>query len=80
MIKRYIGDEDNPNFAGTEDIDTIAGTIVECRGPSGHNKEYLYELASAMRYYAPNVEDDHLFTLEALVKKLEERKQMVECK
>ncbi|XP_058790614.1 putative glutathione-specific gamma-glutamylcyclotransferase 2 [Phymastichus coffea] len=67
----YIGHEDNPNFAGYEDIDTIAGHIAECAGASGHNTEYLYNLATAMRSIAPKVHDDHLFDLENAVKRIE---------
>lgn len=67
----YIGHEDNPNFAGYEDIDTLAGHIAECAGASGHNTEYLYNLASAMRSIAPKVYDEHLFKLEDAVKRIE---------
>ncbi|XP_078050659.1 putative glutathione-specific gamma-glutamylcyclotransferase 2 [Augochlora pura] len=71
-ITIYIGGEDNPNYAGVEDISTIAKHILVSSGPSGTNTEYLYKLASAMRIIAPNVSDEHLFTLEATVKALEE--------
>ncbi|XP_076277964.1 putative glutathione-specific gamma-glutamylcyclotransferase 2 [Lasioglossum baleicum] len=70
-ITIYIGGEDNPNYAGVEAIPTIAKQILVSSGPSGTNKEYLYKLASAMRIIAPNVYDEHLFTLEAAVKTLE---------
>lgn len=73
-ITIYIGGEDNPNYAGKEDLDTIAKHIVESRGPSGANTEYLYKLASAMRVIAPNVNDEHLYSLEAAVKTLEQQK------
>lgn len=71
----YIGGEDNPNFAGAEDIDTIARQILVSHGPSGANIEYLYKLATAMRIVAPGVNDEHLFSLEARVRKLEEEKE-----
>lgn len=67
----YIGEEDNPNYAGMENIDTIARHILISRGISGFNTEYLYKLASAMRTIAPGIQDEHLFTLERAVKKLE---------
>lgn len=70
----YIGEEDNPNFAGTENIDIIANHILVSRGISGSNTEYLYKLASAMRTIAPGVQDEHLFTLERAVKQLEEER------
>ncbi|XP_034935276.1 putative glutathione-specific gamma-glutamylcyclotransferase 2 [Chelonus insularis] len=70
----YIGSEDNPNFAGTETLETIAKHIVNAHGPSGTNTEYLYKLASAMKVIAPGVIDDHLFSLEQAVKKLDDDK------
>lgn len=70
----YIGEEDNPNFAGTENIDIIASHILVSRGISGSNTEYLYKLASAMRTIAPGVQDEHLFALERAVKQLEKEK------
>lgn len=74
-ITIYIGGEDNPNYAGVEDITTIAKQILVSHGPSGANTEYLYKLASAMRIIAPGVYDDHLFTLESAVKALEEEQK-----
>lgn len=70
----YIGDEENPNYAGTENIDTIARHILVSRGISGSNTEYLYKLASAMRTIAPGVQDEHLFALEKIVKQLEKER------
>ena len=71
----YISRENSPLFAGTEDLDTIANHILECSGPSGPNIEYLYKLAAAMRVIAPTIYDEHLYTLEEAVKKLEVKKQ-----
>ncbi|XP_014212127.1 putative glutathione-specific gamma-glutamylcyclotransferase 2 isoform X1 [Copidosoma floridanum] len=74
----YIGHEDNPNFAGYENISTIAGHIAECAGASGHNTEYLYNLAAAMRAIAPKVYDAHLYELEDAVKQIESLKNKKE--
>lgn len=71
----YIGEEDNPNFAGMENIDIIARHILVSRGISGSNAEYLYKLASAMRTIAPGVQDEHLFALERIVKELQREKE-----
>ena len=38
-------------------------------GPSGKNKEYLYNLADALRDIDPN--DDHLYELEKAVRVLD---------
>lgn len=70
----YIGEEDNPNYAGIENLDTIARHILISRGMSGSNTEYLYKLATAMRTIAPGVQDEHLFALERIVKRLEEER------
>ncbi|KAJ8688583.1 hypothetical protein QAD02_024378 [Eretmocerus hayati] len=67
----YIAHESNSNFAGYEDIDTIASHISKCAGSSGHNTEYLFNLAIAMRSIAPKVYDSHLYELEEAVKRLE---------
>jgi cation transport regulator ChaC len=67
----YVGTEGNEHFAGAADIETIAQQIVLSVGPSGSNKEYLYNLASAMRLLAPGVQDEHLFALEEAVRHLE---------
>ena len=70
-ITIYIGGEDNPNYAGVEDIHTIAKQILVSHGPSGANTEYLYKLASAMRIIASGIHDEHLFALETAVRTLE---------
>ncbi|XP_003691174.1 putative glutathione-specific gamma-glutamylcyclotransferase 2 [Apis florea] len=75
-ITIYIGGEDNPNYAGVEDIYTIAKQILVSHGPSGANTEYLYNLASAMRLIAPGINDEHLYVLEATVKTLEQEKNI----
>lgn len=44
----YIGMPDNPQFLGPQDPDRLAAHIVRSKGPSGENKEYLYNLAEAL--------------------------------
>lgn len=68
----YLGKRNNQWFAGEADINSIAQQIVSSVGSSGSNKEYLYNLAAAMRTIAPGEDDPHLFALEAAVKHLEE--------
>lgn len=66
----YIATEKNCLWMGASPLTTIAKEIVESEGPSGHNVEYLIRLANFMRdeLKGVNVEDDHLFQLEQLVK------------
>lgn len=66
-ITIYVGTEDNLNYAGEADDNLIAQQIVNSVGPSGSNVEYICNLAKAMRDIAPDVNDEHLFNIEAKV-------------
>ncbi|XP_026761538.1 putative glutathione-specific gamma-glutamylcyclotransferase 2 [Galleria mellonella] len=67
----YVATEENESYAGPASIEDIARQVIKCKGPSGTNKEYLYNLADAMRQLVPDVKDDHLFALEAAVRNLD---------
>ncbi len=41
---------------------------MECRGPKGHNVEYVLKLAEWIREVLPEVEDDHLFSIEKFIR------------
>ncbi|KAF8588518.1 ChaC-like protein [Ramaria rubella] len=60
----YVGRNDNPSFVGPEPLDGLAEHIWYSVGPSGRNKDYLYDLAKAVRQLAPESYDSHLFALE----------------
>jgi cation transport protein ChaC len=60
----YVGRNDNPSFIGSEPIDLLARRIWQSVGPSGPNKEYLYNLAAAVKQLAPESYDSHLNALE----------------
>lgn len=66
----YVATDRNEHWLGESNLEHIAENIVNCRGPSGHNAEYLLRLAAFMREEIPNVTDEHLFELERLVLKL----------
>lgn len=63
----YIATSDNPTYLGPASVKEIAAQIAVCRGNTGYNTEYLMRLAEFMRRYCPEVEDEHLFSIEAAV-------------
>lgn len=63
----YIATSDNPMYLGPAADMDIATQITACRGSAGHNIEYLVRLAEFMRICCPEVEDKHLFSIEAAV-------------
>ncbi|XP_061751083.1 glutathione-specific gamma-glutamylcyclotransferase 1-like isoform X1 [Nerophis ophidion] len=63
----YIATANSPTYLGPASHQEIADKIVACRGKTGHNMEYLFRLADFMRLSCPEVEDEHLFSIEAAV-------------
>lgn len=61
----YIATSSNPIYLGPASDKEIASQIAMCSGNTGHNIEYLVRLADFMRISCPEVEDDHLFSIEA---------------
>lgn len=61
----YIATSDNALYLGPASPEDIGAQIAVCRGKSGHNLEYLLRLAEFMRTSCPQVEDHHLFSIEA---------------
>lgn len=69
----YVATHDNESFAGptTGGLTAIVDQILEAVGPSGTNREYVYQLANAMRRYFPEQSDEHLFEIENLLRERE---------
>ena len=61
----YIGHPQNFAYLGEAPLDEIANQICRCAGPSGTNRDYLLELAAALRDLGAS--DPHVFALEKLV-------------
>jgi len=74
----YVGRNDNPSFIGSEPIDALGRKIWESIGPSGPNKEYLYNLVKAVRKLSPDSHDSHLYALEEIVLRLDYEHGMTE--
>ncbi|KAL4717316.1 hypothetical protein ACJJTC_017203 [Scirpophaga incertulas] len=64
----YIAVPGNQHWLGSAPLPDIAKQILECHGPSGPNVEYLLRLADFMRREVPEALDEHLFSLERLVR------------
>lgn len=70
----YVANKENDSYAGHKnDLNDIATQIFEAHGPSGSNREYVFNLADAMRHLFPQYNDDHLFELETLLKERERK-------
>jgi cation transport regulator ChaC len=61
----YVAAVDNHAFLGPADLQSIARQIATAEGPSGHNRDYLLQLARALRELGEH--DPHVFALEALL-------------
>ncbi len=68
----YVATHSNESFAGsTGGLSAIVNQILEAVGPSGTNREYVYQLADAMRHHFPDENDEHLFGIESLLRERE---------
>ncbi len=67
----YIAGPGNPNWLGEAVLDEIAAQVARSAGPSGHNVEYVLELARALR--AMGADDAHVFALAERVAAVAER-------
>lgn len=64
----YIAREDNAAFLGEASEHEIALQIHRCSGPSGHNRDYVFQLAEALQ--ALGDKDEHVISIERILKKL----------
>lgn len=65
----YIASEDNAAYLGPAPDADIARHIARSGGPSGPNRDYLLDLAAALREL--DAEDEHVFALERHLLELE---------
>jgi cation transport regulator ChaC len=64
----YLASEDNPAFLGEAPLAEMALQIANAHGPSGPNKEYLLNLATALRELGAT--DAHIFDLELQLRRI----------
>jgi len=62
----YIVDRTHPQYAGTLGLDEQAAIICEAEGPSGTNRDYLFNTVAHLRELG--IEDPELFELERIVR------------
>jgi cation transport regulator ChaC len=62
----YVADRHNPAFLGDAPITDVAAQIAASHGPSGSNRDYLLQLAAALRELGDG--DTHVQALEALLR------------
>jgi len=62
----YVAPVDNLAFLGDAPLEEIAAQVSRAAGPSGRNRDYVIELARALRELG--IEDPHVFAIEARLK------------
>lgn len=67
----YIGLPDNPQFLGPQEPQALAEHIVRSRGPSGENKDYLYQLEEALEGLSAESGDEHVRDLAKRCREIE---------
>ena len=71
----YIGLPDNPQFLGPQDPQALAKHIMISRGPSGENKDYLYQLEEALNGLSKESGDEHISDLARRCREIEAREK-----
>lgn len=63
-VLMFTATESNELFLGpAESLEALAAQIISCRGPCGHNIQYVLRLSNYMREHIPEESDPHLFGL-----------------
>ncbi|KAF8424707.1 ChaC-like protein [Tirmania nivea] len=75
----YIGTPSNPQFVGSPPPNAadLARHIYHSRGPSGENREYLYQLYKSLIELCPDSRDNHVHDLQRRVALIEESEASV---
>lgn len=65
----YVAVPGNKDWLGDASLETISHQVINTSGAAGHNIEYILRLAKFMREFLPAARDDHLFTLERIIRR-----------
>ena len=65
----YYATPKNDLYLGDGPIEQLADDIATGYGKVGHNIEYLFRLTDFMRQYLPDDTEEHLFSLDKLVRR-----------
>lgn len=76
----YIGTPDNEQFVGPQDPQKLAEHIHKSEGPSGLNKEYLWNLEIALDELSAESGDDHIKDLSERARRIEEQTRKQDLK
>lgn len=68
----YIGLPTNPQFLGPQEPEELAKRILQSRGPSGENREYLYLLERGLLELSGESGDSHVSDLVVRCRRLEQ--------
>lgn len=71
----YIGLPDNPQFLGVQDPQALAEHIMVSRGPSGENRDYLWQLEEALEGLSAESGDEHVRDLGERCREIQRREQ-----
>lgn len=63
---------ENPQFLGPQDPEKLAKKILESKGPSGENREYLFNLEKALKGLSRESEDTHVSELVRRCREIED--------
>ncbi|KAJ4400560.1 hypothetical protein N0V91_008602 [Didymella pomorum] len=67
----YIGLPSNPQFLGPQDPEELARHILKSKGPSGENREYLFNLEEALLGLSADSGDWHVSDLVERCRRIE---------
>jgi glutathione-specific gamma-glutamylcyclotransferase len=71
----YIGTPENEQFAGPQEPQALAEHIWRSVGPSGPNREYLWELEQSLDKLSPESGDEHISDLAERVRQIHQREK-----